>query len=109
VPSVTDQGKRLRAARGFGGFSQPELAKKLEISDKTYKLTELGQRAAKRPELLAIAEACEIPMWFLEGGWGNYPGAIGSAGDEGEPRPHDPRGHRDHPDQGQEAGEAQDG
>lgn len=39
------------------------------MSDKTYKLTELGQRSPKRSELLAIAEACDVPMWFLEGGW----------------------------------------
>jgi hypothetical protein len=44
----------------------------LEMSEKTYKLTELGQRAPKRSELLAVAEACEVPMWFLEGGWDNW-------------------------------------
>ena len=45
------------------------LAKTLEISPATFTRIELGQRTPKRSELLAIAEACEVPMWFLEGGW----------------------------------------
>lgn len=45
------------------------MAAVLEMSDKTYKLIELAQREPKRSELLAIAEATEVPMWFLEGGW----------------------------------------
>jgi transcriptional regulator with XRE-family HTH domain len=66
---VEDLQRRLRAARGHGGLSQEQLADRLELSDKTYKLTELGQRVPKRSELLAIAEACKVPMWFLEHGW----------------------------------------
>jgi hypothetical protein len=42
------------------------------MSEKTYKLTELGERRPKRSELLAIAEACGVPMWFLEGGWDGW-------------------------------------
>lgn len=68
-PRMEDLQRRLRAARGYAGLSQKDIANRLEISDKTYKLTELGERSLKRPELLAIAEACDVPMWFLEGGW----------------------------------------
>lgn len=52
------------------------MAAVLQMSDKTYKLIELDHREPKRSELLAIAEACEVPMWFLEGGWDNYPGSV---------------------------------
>lgn len=60
---------RLRAARAFAGLTQPELAEKIELGQVTYALSEKGQRETPRRELLAIAEACEVPMWFLEGGW----------------------------------------
>jgi transcriptional regulator with XRE-family HTH domain len=60
---------RIRAARAYAGLKQIELADLLELGAMTYKRTELGQREVPRRELLAIAEACEVPMWFLEGGW----------------------------------------
>jgi transcriptional regulator with XRE-family HTH domain len=64
--------RRLRAARGYGKLSQPALAQELEISEGTVKNIELGKRAPKRSELLAIAEACSVPMWFLERGWNGW-------------------------------------
>lgn len=80
---MVDLPPRLRAARAFAGLSQPELADKLELGEVTYKLSERGKRRPPRRELLAIAEACEVPMWFLEGGWENYPGAVEQLGRKG--------------------------
>jgi transcriptional regulator with XRE-family HTH domain len=65
-------GRRIKAARGYAGLSQPALAAALEIGEQTEKRIELGQRPAKRSELLAIAEACNVPMWFLESGWNGW-------------------------------------
>jgi transcriptional regulator with XRE-family HTH domain len=57
----------------YGGFKgRDELADAIEISSSTLQRIEgLAEpaRAPKRSELLAIAEACDVPMWFLEGGW----------------------------------------
>lgn len=65
-----ETGRRIRAARTYGGFAgRADFAKVLDISKETLQRIEEGKRAAKRSELLAIAEACEVPMWFLEGGW----------------------------------------
>jgi transcriptional regulator with XRE-family HTH domain len=77
---MVDLPSRLRAARAYAGLSQPELAKKLELGEVTYKLSERGKRHVPRRELLAIAEACEVPMWFLEGGWNSYPGSVDNVG-----------------------------
>lgn len=66
---MTSLPSRLRAARAFAGLTQPELADKIELGQVTYALSEKGQRETPRRELLAIAEACEVPMWFLEHGW----------------------------------------
>ena len=71
-----ETGRRLKAARGYGGLSQPALARALEVSEGTIKNIELGKRPPRRSELLAIAEACEVPMWFLEGGWEGWRGSV---------------------------------
>jgi len=90
-------GRRIRAARVYAGFDgRPELAKILETSEPTLQRIELGDRAVKRPELLAIAEACKVPMWFLERGWDGWRSTEPSEGEMGtgeakEPRPHSPR------------------
>jgi transcriptional regulator with XRE-family HTH domain len=75
-----ESGRRIRAARGYGKKSQPDIAKVLEVSDGTVKNIELGRREPKRSELLAIAEACEVPMWFLEGGWDGWRKSVDEAG-----------------------------
>lgn len=64
--------RRVRAARIYGGLSRRDLARRLEVSEGTLINTELGKRHAPRPELLAIAEACDVPMWFLERGWDGW-------------------------------------
>jgi len=72
---------RIRAARGYAGLSQPELAKRLEVSIGTIKRTELGDRKPKRSELLAIADICKVPMWFLEAGWDGWRGDVEDLGE----------------------------
>lgn len=57
------------------------MAAVLEMSDRTYKTIELDQRPPKRSELLAIAEACDVPMWFLEDGWEGWRATSGAADD----------------------------
>lgn len=71
-----ESGRRIRAARGYAKLSQPDLAKVLEVSDGTVKNIELGRREPKRSELLAIADACKVPIWFLERGWEGWRGDV---------------------------------
>jgi transcriptional regulator with XRE-family HTH domain len=73
---MADLPARLRAARAFADLTQPELAAKIELGEVTYASSERGQRAAPRRELLAIAEACKVPMWFLEHGWEGWRGSV---------------------------------
>lgn len=85
-------GRRVRAARAYAGFrNRAALAARLELSKETVQRIEGGQREVKRSELLAIAEACGVPMWFLEDGWEGRQGAEVPAE---EPPPHDPRSLR---------------
>jgi transcriptional regulator with XRE-family HTH domain len=70
---------RLRAARAYAELSQPELAERIQLGEVTYAKCERGQRAVPRRELLAIAEACGVPMWFLEGGWDGWRGDVEDA------------------------------
>jgi transcriptional regulator with XRE-family HTH domain len=93
------QARRVRAARIYADLSREELAKRLEVSARTQTNSELGKRRIPRPELLAIAEACEVPMWFLEGGWENYPASVDdqagrALADIGEDEAEDERGRR---------------
>lgn len=85
---------RLRAARAFAGLTQPELASQIELGQVTYALSEKGQRETPRRELLAIAEVCKVPMWFLEHGWKGWmqtisPEELRQIADEFPPLPDD--------------------
>lgn len=62
---MSELAKRVRAARGYAGISQRELAARLGVDDKTVKRTEAGQRDPKPPELNAIAEICGLPRAFF--------------------------------------------
>lgn len=73
---MTDLPARLRAARSFADLTQPELAEKIELGEVTYASSERGQRPVPRRELLAIAEVCKVPMWFLEHGWKGWMKAV---------------------------------
>lgn len=66
------QPDRIRAARTYSRLSRKQIADHLEVSERTVTETELGNRSASRPELLAIAEATGAPMWFLERGWDGW-------------------------------------
>lgn len=100
---IPERARRIRAAMAYGGFAgRKDLADAIEGSATTLQRIEgvaKPEREPKRAELLAIADVTGAPMWFLEGGWGNYPGATGRGeGDGGtgkpagpEPRPHSPR------------------
>jgi hypothetical protein len=51
------------------------------MSESTLQRIEHDDRPVKRAELLAIAEVCKVPMWFLESGWDGWreappPGAV---------------------------------
>ena len=86
----SETGRRIRTARAYAGFrNRSSLAERLEVSKETVQRIEGGQREVKRSELLAIAEACGVPMWFLEGGWEGWRAATGAAAEE--PTPHSPR------------------
>lgn len=88
--AASEIGRRVRAARAYAGFrNRATLAQRLELSKETVQRIEGGEREVKRSELLAIAEACEVPMWFLEEGWEGWREASGDAGEE--PTPHSPR------------------
>lgn len=62
-------GQRVRAARILGRLSREQLALALGMSVATLQRIETDDRALKRIELLGIAEACEVPTWFLESGF----------------------------------------
>lgn len=86
----SETGRRIRTARAYGGFrNRATLAERLEVSKETVQRIEGGQREVKRSELLAIAEACGVPMWFLEDGWEGWRGTAGTSTEE--PEPHSPR------------------
>lgn len=74
-------GRRIRIARVNAGIdSQAVFAKVIESSPSTVQRTEEGKRTPKRSELLLIEEKTGVPMWFLEGGWENYPGSKSAPG-----------------------------
>jgi transcriptional regulator with XRE-family HTH domain len=62
--------RRLRAARGYAGLSQLDLAEELGMSESTYKRTEATVRGMKAYErdgfLRAVAEATEMPRGFFD-------------------------------------------
>lgn len=101
--ALNETARRIRVAMTYGGFrGRRELAEAIESSAATLQRIEgvaEPARPPKRSELLAIADATGVPMWFLEGGWdgwratGPSEGGDGSAGPE--PDPHSPASMRD--------------
>lgn len=61
--------RRIRAARGYAGLSQPALADRLGMSQDTLKRIELKHRDLKGYELdgfiRAVAEATDLPVEFF--------------------------------------------
>ena len=66
APTLMEVARRVRAARAYAGLSVAELADRLGMGVQTIKRVESARRAARRFELAAIAEACELPRAFFE-------------------------------------------
>jgi transcriptional regulator with XRE-family HTH domain len=63
-------GKRVRAARAYGGWTRAEdLAEAVGMGRTTLLRTEKGERTAKHWELVAIAELCGLPRSFFTDEW----------------------------------------
>lgn len=64
-----DYPARLRAARGYAGLTQRELADRLGIERQTIIRREDGKGRPGPGEALAVARACGVPEAFMERGW----------------------------------------
>jgi transcriptional regulator with XRE-family HTH domain len=62
----------VRAARGWAGLSQTELADALNVNVATVRRIEQEQRNAGTAELLHIGEVCDVPRHFMLHGWSGY-------------------------------------
>lgn len=61
---------RIEAARAYGGFSsQAKLAKAIGMRPGTFQRRLSGEYAWRRADILAIAEACDVPVEFFERGF----------------------------------------
>jgi transcriptional regulator with XRE-family HTH domain len=60
-------GKRLASLREKAGYSQVELAKKLNVSPSTIAMWELGEREIKTSILIKIADFFNVPTDYLTG------------------------------------------
>lgn len=67
---MSEYAPRIRAARAYKGFTQEELAEELGVDVQTIKRREAGKQDPKRSERIAIAAICEVPLDFLENGFG---------------------------------------
>lgn len=80
VVALSETARRIRAAMAYGGYKgRDALAEAIEISPSTLQRIEgvaEPTRELKRSELLAIAEACDVPVWFLESGWEGLRGSV---------------------------------
>ena|SRR3712207_2625908 len=62
---VASRPARIKAARAWAGLSQYELAERLGVEVQWVKRRESGRQSAKQFELVAIAQACGLPVqWF---------------------------------------------
>lgn len=68
-PAETEIGKRIRAARGYKGLSQPELAKAIGCGRVHVTDMEMGRDEPDDGELYLIARACDLPMEFFSVDW----------------------------------------
>jgi transcriptional regulator with XRE-family HTH domain len=63
--TITEIGRRVRAARAYSGMGQVELAGKVGISLASLKRVESGHRLAKDQEQRIIAAVCGVPLSFI--------------------------------------------
>ena len=61
--------RKVRAARGWANLSQPELARKLELSVATVRRIEQEHRDVTTAELIRVSEVCGVPRNFMLYGW----------------------------------------
>ena len=71
--TTTDVGTRIERARVAAGLSQRTLADTTGISQSTLSRVISGQRAAKLPELVAVAWATGVTVSELQSAIGKYP------------------------------------
>ena len=68
----TAMGRRIKAARHYAGLTNiRDLSKAISLdgfSVGTLRDMEQGRKDPSRTELKVIADACDVPRWFLEGG-----------------------------------------
>lgn len=60
---------RVRAARGYAGVKQKDLAKALSMSTETLHRVESGTRDLTPGEREALIAKCGVPEWFMEHGF----------------------------------------
>lgn len=60
---------RVRAARGYAGVKQKDLAKALSMSTETLHRVESGRRDLTAGEREALIARCGVPEWFMEHGF----------------------------------------
>lgn len=65
---VTAFGRRVAAGRVLAGLSHAELARALNMSEKTLQRLLAGKREIKDKEMVALQEALGVPDWFLRNG-----------------------------------------
>jgi len=61
------KGSILRELRKEAGFTQTELAEKLDLSDSTVRMIELGKREGTKKNVARIAEFFDVSVDYLEG------------------------------------------
>lgn len=77
--------RRIESARVYGGFrNQGALAKAIDLHPKTFQRRLNGVYNWRRADLLAIAEACRVPLWFLEQGFSTSRGTAEDVSEEEE-------------------------
>lgn len=67
--SLSELAARARAARGYSGLSQLELAKAMDYSVETMSRIENGRRALNEGELHKIGQVCGVPLAFMDHGF----------------------------------------
>lgn len=75
MTTAAEYAARIRAARGYAGMNQKELAEALGVHEQTIKQREAGKKQPKRGELLAIAAITGVPVAFMEHGFGEPTGS----------------------------------
>lgn len=70
TPKGGETAGRLRAARGYAGLKQPELADALGVSVETLSRMENGRTTVSESTRYSIAEICGVPDAFMDVGFG---------------------------------------